>query len=249
VGVERRSGRKTRIWARLAAAVLIAIQTALWATPLEAAPPAQPPAQESTVVHVVHWGETLFSIARRYHTTIEAIAEANDIVDPRWIKAGQRLVVPTTGDPAPPPAKIHIVQSGETLTGIARRYGTTVSAIATANYLVNPSLILVGQRLVIPGLAQSAPLPLPFIAVEINPRPVIQGQTLAIKVRTSEPINLAGSFDHKPLIFVGEGSHYWALVGIGAIAPTGPYLLELSATEGPGKTAKASELIQVVAIS
>ena len=246
MGVKRQSGRKTRIWPRLAAAILIAIQAALWTTPLEAAPPAQPPAQEPTIVHVVRWGETLFSIARRYHTTIEAIAKANDIADPCWIKAGQRLVIPGASD-FPPSAQIHIVQSGETLTGIARRYGTTVSAIASANHLTNPSLILVGQRLAIPSPAQSAPLPLPFIVVEINPRPVIQGQTLAIKVRTSEPINLAGSFDHKPLIFVGKGSHYWALVGIRAIAPTGPYLLELSATDGTGKTAKASELIQVVA--
>jgi LysM repeat protein len=45
---------------------------------------------------------------------------------------------------------IHVVQSGETLTTIARSYGTTVQAITQANNITNPSLITPGQNLVIP---------------------------------------------------------------------------------------------------
>jgi LysM repeat protein len=55
---------------------------------------------------------------------------------------------------ATPPASIptvHIVQWGENLTGIARRYGTTVQAIVQANQLANPNRIYPGQRLLIPG--------------------------------------------------------------------------------------------------
>jgi soluble lytic murein transglycosylase-like protein len=52
---------------------------------------------------------------------------------------------------------VHVVASGENLTGIARRYGSTIAAIATANGLANASYIRVGQRLTIPGTA--APLP------------------------------------------------------------------------------------------
>jgi murein DD-endopeptidase MepM/ murein hydrolase activator NlpD len=194
-------------------------------------------------------GETLYAIAQHYGTTIEAIAQANHIANPHLIQVGQRLIIPSSDDspPLPLPAQIHIVQPGETLTRIARRYGTTVSAIVEANYLANPSLILVGQRLAIPGSAASAPLPSPLIAVELKPLPVIQGQTLAIKIQTDEPVNLAGSLNHRPLIFVGEGSSYWSLVGIGASAQIGPYLLELTATDDAGKTTRASELVQVVA--
>ncbi|HQA67535.1 MAG TPA: LysM peptidoglycan-binding domain-containing protein, partial [Aggregatilineales bacterium] len=47
--------------------------------------------------------------------------------------------------------RIHIVQPGETLSGIALRYGVTVQQIAAVNNIVNPSLIFVGQRLIIPG--------------------------------------------------------------------------------------------------
>jgi LysM repeat protein len=50
----------------------------------------------------------------------------------------------------------HIVKSGETLGGIAKIYGTTTTAIAQANNLTNPSLIRVGQRLVIPGVSAPA---------------------------------------------------------------------------------------------
>lgn len=61
--------------------------------------------------------------------------------------------------PTPPPGptptpggtqRIHSVARGETLYRIAFRYGVTVEAIAQANRLANPSLIYVGQRLIIP---------------------------------------------------------------------------------------------------
>jgi len=57
----------------------------------------------------------------------------------------------------------HVVRRGETLYSIARRYGTTVSAIMVANGLANPNRIYVGQRLVIPGRAGTASTP-PSIA-------------------------------------------------------------------------------------
>ena len=47
--------------------------------------------------------------------------------------------------------RIHVVQPGETLYGIARLYGVTIQQIAAANGIVNPNILYVGQRLVIPG--------------------------------------------------------------------------------------------------
>ncbi len=224
-------------WARLFAAILIAAQVALCAPPVQAASP----------TYIVQRGDTLSLIARRYDTTVRAIAELNGIVNPNLIYVSQRLLIPSAGHSSPSPSQIHIVQPGETLTRIASRYGTTVSAIVAANGIADPSLILVGQRLAIPGSAPSAPLPSPFLAVELNPQPVIQGQTLAIKVQTNEPVPLTGSFNNRPLTLVGEGNQYWALVGIGAAAQIGPYYLELTATDDAGQTTRASKLVQVVA--
>ncbi|MFN2292150.1 MAG: LysM peptidoglycan-binding domain-containing protein [Anaerolineae bacterium] len=52
---------------------------------------------------------------------------------------------------------IHVVRPGENLYRIALRYGTTVRAIAAANHISNPSLIYVGQRLVIPSGGTTPP--------------------------------------------------------------------------------------------
>ncbi len=100
--------------------------------------------------HVVAPGETLFSIARRYGTTVEAIAHANSIPDPRQIYAGQRLLVPSALGPVDIWGT-HVVRPGETLQGIARRYGVDWRALALANFLINPSLLTAGQVLRIPG--------------------------------------------------------------------------------------------------
>jgi murein DD-endopeptidase MepM/ murein hydrolase activator NlpD len=209
----------------------------------------------STTTYIVQPGDTLSLIARRYNTTVQAIAELNGILNPNLIYMGQRLIIPSAGDSQPLPTQIHVVQPGDTLTRIASRYETGVSAIVAANNLANPSLIFVGQRLTIPGSATSTPLPSPFIAVELTPLPLIQGQTLAIKVRTDEPVSLAASFtstglsasDNRPLVFVGENGQYWALVGIQATAQGGPYLLELTATDATGKATRTSKLIRVIA--
>jgi murein DD-endopeptidase MepM/ murein hydrolase activator NlpD len=225
-------------WARLLAAILIAAQVTLCAAPVQASSP---------TTYIVQSGDTLSLIAQQYNTTVQALAELNGSVNPNLIYVDQQLLIPSATDSPVPLTQIHIVQPGETLIRIASHYGTTVSTLVAANNLSNPSLILAGQRLAIPGFAPSAPLPSPFVAVELKPRPVIQGQTLAIKVQTDEPVNLAGSLDNRPLTFVGESGQYWALVGIGAMAQVGPYFLELTATDDAGQTVRASELAQVVA--
>ena len=104
-------------------------------------------------VYIVRRGDTLSTIALRYGTTADAIAQANQIRNPQLIYVGQRLLIPT-GDASPsstpPQTGIHVVRRGETLTQIALRYRTTIQAIVAANNLANPSLLYAGQRLVIP---------------------------------------------------------------------------------------------------
>jgi LysM repeat protein len=135
-----------------------------------AAPAPVPPAaaKPTDVIHVVQPGEHLTRIARRYGTTIAAIVTANGIANPSFLRVGQKLVIPGTASspaaPAPaaaarPAAKpapaasplVHVVARGENLTGIAKRYTTTITAIARANGIANPSFLRVGQKLVIPG--------------------------------------------------------------------------------------------------
>ena len=113
-------------------------------------------AQDSSgaLIHVVAWGETLYSIAQRYGVSLDSIVAANGLNDADYIAAGQTLIIPspqTAGQPAG--NAIHVVQAGETLYAISRRYGVAVEALVVANNLINPAAIFVGQRVVIPGAA------------------------------------------------------------------------------------------------
>jgi len=132
---------------------------------------ALPVSAQSPAVHVVQRGENLFRIALRYGVTVDALAKANGLSDPRLIYAGQRLIVPagpagsarggatTRGDSLA--SRVHVVQRGENLYRIALRYGTSFQALALANGIVNPDRIYAGQRLEIPGLAALPSLPQP----------------------------------------------------------------------------------------
>lgn len=123
----------------------------------------------AVAVHTVVSGDTLGTIAPRYGTTVDAILQANrdKVTDPNVIFAGQQLAIPGAGGaPAPNPTQgpaphaAHVVAPGETLGGIAARYGTSADAIFAANRdkLSNPNVIFGGQRLAIPG-AGAPPAP------------------------------------------------------------------------------------------
>jgi len=108
-------------------------------------------------VHVVQRGQTLYSIARRYGTTVSAIMQANGLTNSNFVWVGQRLRIPSRGGGgAGGGTAVHVVQRGQTLYSIARRYGTTVSAIMQANGLTNSNFVWVGQRLRIPSGGSSA---------------------------------------------------------------------------------------------
>jgi LysM repeat protein len=59
-----------------------------------------------------------------------------------------RVSAATSGNAATP--QIHVVRQGDTLFGIARRYGVSVKEIIQANDMMNPDVITVGQAVVIP---------------------------------------------------------------------------------------------------
>lgn len=113
-------------------------------------------------VYTVVSGDTLSGIAARYKTTVAAIKTLNGLTGDT-INVGQKLKIPSgsapstggteppvsTTTPAPSSGKTYTVVSGDTLSGIAGRNGTTVNAIKTLNGLTSDN-IYVGQVLKLP---------------------------------------------------------------------------------------------------
>ncbi len=106
----------------------------------------------------VQQGDTLTGIAQRYGVTVDAIVAANRLPS-RTIYVGQSLDIPSAGSAlAVQPANgTYTVQPGDTLSGIAFRFGTTTDALQRANGL-GSTAIYVGQVLKIAG-PNSAPPP------------------------------------------------------------------------------------------
>ena len=127
--------------------------------------PAAPAAAGAT--HVVGAGENLFRIALRYGTTAQALAEFNGLYNLDHVVVGQTLRIP--GSPTAPTvayqpahaATTHTVQPGETLVGIAVRYGVPLWTLVQVNSIASPSRIFPGQALVIPRANSLAPAPAP----------------------------------------------------------------------------------------
>lgn len=118
-------------------------------------------------VHTVQPGETLFGISLRYGVALDALAAANNLLNPSAIFAGQQLAIPGAPTSTSPQgytpsasASSYTVQPGDTLTSIAARHGTAAWVLAQVNSISNPSLLYVGQTLTIPApgaLSSSGP--------------------------------------------------------------------------------------------
>src|SRR5688500_9181122 len=99
--------------------------------------------------YTVRWGDTLSGIGKRFGVAPSSIASANRITNADRVIAGSVLVVPqgkggTPPSGAPASGVFHVVKAGENLATIARRFGTTQSAIVAANGLSNPNHIREG---------------------------------------------------------------------------------------------------------
>lgn len=140
--------------------------------------PASVSAQQ-TESYTVQPGDTLYSIGVRKGVNVFQLEEANnDISNPDVIYAGQTIVLPfqERGEPSPTSDQ-YIVRPADTLSGIARRQGTTADAIASANNLPDPDFIVVNQELVIPGTESEEPSePLPPTPTDYTVQP---GDTLS----------------------------------------------------------------------
>lgn len=122
-------------------------------------------ARADSPTHVVAYGETLYSIARKYGITPQALANANGISAQSWVYAGQRLQIPIASDntnnaPASvaqaSPSGMYLVRAGDTLFSLSRKFGISINAIAEANNIPPNGFLYTGWQLKIPGAANAS---------------------------------------------------------------------------------------------
>jgi membrane-bound lytic murein transglycosylase D len=120
--------------------------------------PGTPPPVAREGVYWVQPGDTVSVIAQRFGVSSKDLMAANRLRDARQLRAGQRLEIPggsaTARPPAPGrPAKagVYTVRKGDTLHGIAQRFGVSAREIASLNGITRPNQIRPGQILHVPA--------------------------------------------------------------------------------------------------
>lgn len=221
--------------------------------------PQSPSVQE---IHTVRPGETLTSIALLYGLTADHIVSINTIPDSGNLYVGQILNITPVSAPDETTAAeavqsvdsssfvsaVHVVQRGETLFRIAQNYGVTVNELIRINSLTDPSLIYVGQQLIITGAQEplSLDLPEPLTRFDITPQTPAEGKTVHIRLTTSRPVRISGTFLNRVLGVISSDNYttHTVIQGIPLFTEPGIYTLELLLVdvEGQNQTAFATDL-------
>lgn len=107
----------------------------------------------NTTPYIVRPGDTMFSIARQFGVSLDALIAANpQIPDPSQLRPGQIVCIPRTPPVTCPPGTFsYTVQPGDTMFSIAQKFGVSLDALIAANpQITNPSLIFPGQIVCVP---------------------------------------------------------------------------------------------------
>jgi uncharacterized protein YkwD len=156
-------------------------------------PTVAPTATPAKIQYTVKAGDTLIGLAKAYHTSIASIQIANGLGDSQSLRAGQTLDLPTgprfEGESAY--WVVHVVQKGDTLGAVAQAFGLTQSEIARVNGISDPSLVRLGQSLVIPldtfRVAALPPTPSNTATPTSQPTPTARPAQTSQLTSTSQP--------------------------------------------------------------
>ena len=173
--------------------------------------------------YTVQPGDTLSSIAARFGTSWTALASANHISDPNLIYPGQVLAVSGASSgyvaAAPQPAAgggRYTVVSGDTLSSIAARFGTSWSALAQLNGISNPNFIYVGQVLRVTGSVSTPAATLAEAPISAAPAPAPAPAPVAAPAAAGGALAARVALEQvgKPYVWAGAGPNSFDCSGL-----------------------------------
>jgi len=159
-------------------------------------------------IHVLKKGETLYSLAKTYGIPFADLVAANKLVDAGKVQVGQKIVIPQKVESRPSAGgeaavkvdgaaserttSTHVVEKGDTLYGIARKYSMSLSELRILNKLKEDSLLKTGSRLVV-----TVPVQEKSVVAGDNPNPPARKPDPGSNTETRSLI--AGSIDSRVL--------------------------------------------------
>ncbi len=100
-------------------------------------------------IYIVERGDSLWSIANKFNTTVDEIKKLNNLTS-NSLSIGQVLKIPKSVENPPSESPTYIVQKGDSLYTIARKFNTTVDELMKLNNL-KTNLLDIGQVLYVPN--------------------------------------------------------------------------------------------------
>lgn len=209
--------------------------------------------------YVVQPGESLRTIALKYHSTLDSLATLNDITQPTTLYAGQTITVRQGSDGTEPLTNVglYVVQSGDTIYRLAAKFGLSIQAIAAANDWASATKSLwPGEWIVIPNHPDAGPfveMP-PYLAdFHIQTVPAKQGESIGLRFTLRQPMQVTGTFIDRSINLDLDTTdpntpslNYGGVIGVHSFTTPGVYPLTLTFSDANGVTSTYQVRVSVL---
>lgn len=197
---------------------------------------------------IISFGDSLRSLSRRTQVSDEQLIKLNRLISPTELYVGISLIVPKQENQSSLSTRI-TPAAGESLLELAVKQNSDAWTLSSINKLSGTWASLPGDVLYSPtgnNEASATGLPSAFQAVSIEPLPLVQGGTEAIKVQAQDGLTLSGTLVDMPLHFFPNDGQQVALQGVHALLEPGGYPLLVEATLPNGMKQSFEQMVLVV---
>ncbi len=205
------------------------------------------------ITETVQLGDSLQGLSRRYQIPVDMLIHLNHITSPEELYVGSSLIIPEQDNQATY-SENQTLDAGQGVLGLAAQEGVNPWSLVLLNGFDNGWEALPGDPLATPGTGQdqsatgTPAVPSNLPTFEIDPAPLVQGDTVVIKVGSAQQLTLSGSFmGHDLHFFPGDNGDQIALSGVNALADPGLYPIQLQWTTPDGKTSSLEQAVNIVA--